>query len=128
MPPTNYDDINELSLEDIRLLVDVCANDSDFLIIDMPCVCDKRTQAIMEGADLILLISDGSSTAEAKLNIFFSQHCVFNDVRHKMHLILNKAAKTLNAKFDTAINLPRVQTDDPISIFKTLSGNTGLDC
>lgn len=128
MPPNNYDDINELTTEDITLLIDACANEMDFLVLDLPSVCDKRTQAIFEIADMILLVSDGSKTTEAKLELFINQHCVFEDNRHKMRLVLNKAATKVDSRFDLAINLPRVQTEDPISIFKTLSGNPGLDC
>jgi len=127
MPPNNYDDINVLTIEDIEALIDVCARNSDFLVIDLPSVCDKRTQAILELVDVILLVSDGSSTTAAKLGLFYSQHCVFSDNKHKMRLVLNKGAQTVDSEFSTAIKLPRVQTVDTVSIFKTLSGNNGLD-
>lgn len=126
-PPNNYDDINELTIDDIKMLIDVCVKDNDFLIIDLPGVCDKRTQAIFEIADSIYVVSDGSASAEAKIDLFCSQHCVFGDNGGKMRLILNKAASKSDSRFEVVITLPRVQTADPVSVFKTLSGNIGLD-
>ena len=49
---------------------------------------------------------------------------VFEDIKHKALLVLNKGAKNLNHGFDKAISLPLVQTSDPISVYKTLSGNS----
>jgi len=127
IPPTNYDDINELTDEDINTLISVCVLDCDFLIIDLPSICDKRTKSILDSANVILIVSDGSKVAEAKINIFCSQHNIFEDNKHKMHLVLNKAGRSTESRFETIITLPMVQTDDPVSIYKTLSGNTGLD-
>jgi len=127
MPPTNYDDINELTIDDIDLLSDVCARDCDFLVIDLPSLCDKRTKSVLDLANLILVVSDGTKTSQAKLNIFCSQHNVFEDNKHKMRLVNNKAGGGTDTRFEATITLPKVQTDDPVSIYKTLSGNNGLD-
>jgi MinD-like ATPase involved in chromosome partitioning or flagellar assembly len=127
MPPNNYDDINELTVEDVIKVINVCAVDCDFLVIDLPSVCDKRTQAIFDVAAVILLVSDGSHSTGAKMNLFCSQHCVFDDNRHKMHLIFNMSASGTDSRFETAARLPRVQTTSAVSIFKALSGNSGLD-
>jgi len=121
--PNNYDDVNELKMEDWKTLVTVCANTSDVVVVDLPSICDWRTQAVLDLADIVFIVSDGSRTAASKLNIFVSQHGVFENIRHKARLISNRGAKLVDPRFDMVIGLPRVQTDDPVSVFKTLSGN-----
>jgi len=123
-PPNNYDDINELTKEDIVALTNNCARVSDVTVVDLPSICDKRVQAVFELADVILLVSDDSKTAVSKLNIFISQHGVYEDIRDKTRLVLNRGSKLDNTCFDKIINLPRVQAGDPVSVFKTLSGNS----
>ena len=123
-PPVNYDDINELRVEDMTGIVNICSRASDVVVVDLPCVCDWRTQAVLDMADTILLVSDGSRTTAAKLNVFISQHSVFENIKSKILLVLNKGAKQADPVFEKAISLPDVQTRDPVIIFKTLSGNS----
>jgi len=122
-PPENYDDINELTKEDMVTLTKVCALTNEVVVVDLPSLCDKRTHAILELADIVLLVSDDSKTAMSKLNIFISQHSVFEDIKHKTRYVSNKGARQADTRFERVISLPRVQTDDPISVYKTLSGN-----
>jgi len=123
-PPVNYDDINELTVEDITGIVNICARASDIVVVDLPCVCDRRTQAVFGLADTVMLVTDGSRTAAAKMNIFSSQHSIFDDIRHKTVPVINKGAKMAGTLFDKAISLPLVQAADPVSVYKTLSGNS----
>ena len=125
-PPNNYDDINELTSEDLVALANVCAAISDVVVIDLPCVCDKRAQAILELADTVLLVTDGSKITESKLGVFMSQHNVFEDIRNKTRLVSNKGAKLSDTRFEAVITLPLVQTNDFVSIYKTLSGNNSF--
>jgi len=123
-PPDNYDDINELRKEDLITLATTCAHVSDMTVVDLPSVCDRRVHAVLDLADIVLLVSDDSKTAASKLNIFISQHGVFEDIKHKTSLVLNRGAKLTDTNFDKIINLPRVQSGDPVSVYKTLSGNS----
>jgi len=123
-PPNNYDDINELTTEDMIALVNICAEASDVTVIDLPCVCDKKTQAILEQADIVLLVFNGRKTAEAKLDVFMSQNSIFEDIRGKTHFVLNDGATSVDDRFEKVIRLPHVQSGDPVSVYKTLSANS----
>ena len=122
IPPENYDDINELTRDDLLAVVKTCSFISDMVVVDLPSVCDKKTQAVLEIADTVLLVADGSKTSAAKFDIFLSQHNVFEDIRPKARLVANKGSKFSDARFERTISLPLVQTADPVSVYKSLSG------
>lgn len=119
--PENYDDINILTANDIEMLIKACATEIDELVVDLSCCCDGRVQEIFNFADTVLVICDPSSTSQAKLKQFIDQHNVIGQIRAKAVLINNKGARTADAGINRAIDLPLVQTTDPISIYKTLS-------
>ncbi|MCL2201828.1 MAG: hypothetical protein FWB75_07660 [Oscillospiraceae bacterium] len=122
-PPNNYDDINELTVEDVTVLTSACARSCDVVVVDLPSMCDKRTKAVLELADKVLIVTDGSKTCSAKLNIFLLQNNVFGDIKHKSELVANKGAKIQDERFEVVVKLPMVQSADPISVYKTLSGS-----
>ena len=123
-PPNNFDDLNELTTQDMVTLATTCASTSDVVVVDLSSSCDNRTKAVLDLADLVLLVTDGSKTTTSKLNIFTSQHSVFEDIRYKTRLVTNKGAMLTDARFETTIRLPNVQSGDPGIVFKTLSGNS----
>jgi len=90
----------------------------------LPSVCDKRTQAVLELADIVLLVSDDSKTAVAKMDVFVSQHSVFEDIKHKTRLVSNRGARLVDSRFGKIISLPRVQSNDPVGVYKSLSGSS----
>ena len=120
--PENYDDINILSVNDIETLINACAAEIDELIIDLSSQCDERVQKIFSIADTILLICDQSTTSQVKLNQFINQHNIFGKIQTKTILVNNKGAKSSETKVNKSIQLPLVQSADPVSVFKTLSG------
>lgn len=90
--PINYDDINVLTEEDVKTIINACATDVDELIIDLPSQCDKKVQQAFELANTVFLVSDQSSTSEAKLKQFINQHSVAQKIQEKSVLVNNKGA------------------------------------
>ena len=119
--PDNYDDINVLSEGDIEILINACTVGTDELIVDLSSQYDNRIRKIFDLADAILLVCDPSSTSKAKLQQFVNQHNIFGQIQSKTILVNNKNAKTTETKIGKTVQLPLVQSTDPISIFKTLS-------
>jgi len=119
--PENYDDISILTANDIEALVNACVVEIDELVIDLSSQCDDKVQRIFELADTVLAVCDTSSTAQAKLRQFLTQHNVFGLIHDKTILVNNKGAKTGGTQVSRAIQLPLVQSADPISVYKTLS-------
>ncbi|GHU93287.1 hypothetical protein FACS1894208_02510 [Clostridia bacterium] len=121
-PPNNYDDMNELTVDDIEALVASASDISDELVIDLPSVCDVRCRKILETADAVYIVTDGSKIASLKLQQFVTQHNLFERVRAKIVLVANKGAKVNDTKFIRTVQLPSVSSNDPVSVYKTLSG------
>ncbi|AZN39936.1 AAA family ATPase [Paenibacillus albus] len=121
-PPSNYDDMNELTVDDIGTLVAAVATHSDELIIDLPNICDERSRKIFEESSVIYLVIDGSKTADSKLQQFITQHNLFERIRSKIILVVNRGANIKNPRFDRTVYLPSVSANDPVSVYKTLSG------
>jgi hypothetical protein len=119
----NYDDLNILTAEDIAALMAACSAGTDELVIDLPCLCDERVRRILDFADRVLLVTDNTTTARAKLRQFMSQHNVFERVRAKTALIANKGAPGGESPVDTVIGLPLVPAGDAVAVYKALSGN-----
>lgn len=124
LPPENYDDMNELTVEDIVVLARACAKGMDELVIDLPSICDKRTRQLMDIADKVLLVTDYSRTAQVKLDQFLTQHNVFERIRAKTMLVANKGAKIVKLPIEVVYSLPYVQSGDTVDVYKTLSGCT----
>ena len=119
--PENYDDINILTSDDIERLIEACASVTDELVIDLPSRCDERIEKVFDFCDTVLLVCDPSVTSQAKLRQFISQHNIFEKIKLKTVIVNNKGANTANVDISRTIQLPLVQSADPISIFKTLS-------
>jgi cellulose biosynthesis protein BcsQ len=121
-PPTNYDDMNELTEEDIEILVAAASENADELIIDLPSVCDERRRRVFEKADTVFLVADGGKTSLSKLQQFTAQHNLFEKIRAKTVLIANKGARVNDTRYSRTVNLPAVSSADPVTVYKTLSG------
>jgi len=119
--PENFDDMNILSENDVATLITVCAGETDELVIDLSSVCDERTRRVFELADSVLLVTDNSTTAQAKYAQFASQHNVFERIRGKAALVANRGAALGEALTDTVIALPRVQSADATVVYMTLA-------
>jgi len=121
--PENYDDINVLTTEDVEKLINACATEIDELVIDLSSQIDERVVKIFSMADKVLLVADPSKSSQAKTQQFISQHNVFGQVQPKTVLVNNKGANLPEERIDKTVILPLVQTNDPVSVFKALSGN-----
>lgn len=90
--PNNYDDINIINETEIDTLINLIMQSGicDKLIIDLSSLADKKTRKILERADNVLLVTDQSQTARQKLAQFSSQYNIFEKIRNKTTLIINK--------------------------------------
>lgn len=120
--PENYDDMNILNAKDIETLINACATETDELVVDLSSQCDERIQKAFDIADTIFLVCDASSRCQVKLAQFINQHNVFGRIQEKLVLVNNKGAKIMDANISKTVNLPQIQSYDPVSVFKTLSG------
>jgi len=121
--PENYDDINVLTKEDIETLINACAADIDELVVDLSSQIDERVVKTFSMADKVLIIADPSKASQVKTQQFICQHDVFGQIEAKAILVNNKGANSAEERISRTVMLPLVQTNDPISVFKTLSGN-----
>jgi len=121
--PENFDDMCALSAENIAELTTVCAGVTEELVIDMSCVCDRKTRKVFELADKVLLVTDHTTTAELKLFQFASQHTVLESIKEKALLVANKGANSSQKIVSEALCLPLVKSSDPASVYKALSGS-----
>ena len=120
--PDNYDDMSILSSEIVHELITSCAKLADELIIDLSCACDTKVKKAFELAGRILIVSDGTTTAEAKITQFIIQNNIHESIKEKVTFVANKDAVINRSKNDMVISLPLVQSNDAIYICKALSG------
>jgi len=118
--PDNYDDMCILSNENINELIKSCAELADELVIDLSCVCDARTRQVFEIADKVLIVTEPSISAGAKLAQFASQNNVFESIREKVTLVANKGAVINDPFADSVISFPFVQSSD-VAVIQALS-------
>ena len=121
--PENFDDMNILSMHDITVLINACAEVADELVIDMSCTCDERNCHVFELADRIFLVTDASVTTQVKLRQFASQHNVFESISAKSALVANRGAAISDPLVGSLISLPLVQSADASAVYKILSDN-----
>ena len=119
--PKNYDDVNILSIDDTQALISACRAVADELVVDMSSVCNKRVWQVFELADNILLVTDNSVSARAKLDQFTTQHTIFQQIKAKTILVANKNANVPELFTDFSISLPHIESDDASAVFLTLS-------
>jgi MinD-like ATPase involved in chromosome partitioning or flagellar assembly len=110
-----------LTASDIETLILACATGIDELVIDLSSQCDERVQKIFQLSDTVLIICDPSSTSQAKLAQFINQHNVFGQIWEKAVLVNNKGARKTETFTIKSIQLPFLQSPDPVSVFKSLS-------
>ena len=109
--------------DDIEVLINACSQGVDELVIDLSSQIDERINKIFDIADMILLVCDSTSTSQNKMKQFVTQHNLYGKIQNKVTYVNNKGAKTIEGiDIDRVVSLPLVQTTDPISIYKTLSG------
>ncbi len=119
--PNNYDDINILSPDDIEIIINSCCTDFDELIIDLSSNCNKNVEKVFEMADYVFMVSDGTRTSKNKIQQFLTQHNVAANIESKLIMISNKGSKVDNINISNVINLPLIQTQDPIAAYKSLA-------
>lgn len=97
------------------------AADEDELVVDLGTGFDRRTAALLELADTILLTLDGSRLCRTKWEMFRTQHELYGKLREKTVLVANRSSRYDAALTASAVRLPLVKSDDPVVVYKTLS-------
>ena len=123
--PQNYDDMNVITEENINQILTSIANANicDELIIDLPSIADKKTIQVFEKSDSIFLVTDFSQTAQQKMSQFVNQHNIFEEIRSKVTLIINKNGndKTKIDGIDKNIKLPFINLIDGYALCENLA-------
>lgn len=119
--PDNYEDISLLAEEDVVRLANAAAADTDELVIDLGAGFDRKTAALLELADTILLIVDGSRLCRTKWEEFRTQHELYDRFREKTVLTANRGSRYDAALAASLVSLPLVKSEDPVVVYKTLS-------
>lgn len=119
--PDNYDDIAVLTDEDALCLINACAAAVDEVVVDLGSVWDEKISAILERADTVFVVVDGSRSGQAKWKQFCEQHNMLERLREKLVLVANRGAQSGGAENIPVIRLPLVRSEDPIVVYKTLS-------
>jgi cellulose biosynthesis protein BcsQ len=119
--PENFDDICILSSENIQDLITACSELTDELVIDLSCVCDARTRKILEIAGKVMIVTEPTEVAEAKLNQFISQNNVYETIKEKTLIVANKGATRTEVLSGQVATLPYVESNDAAVVCKVLS-------
>lgn len=119
--PTNYDDINALTYEDMSELINGAAQSMDEIVLDLPSSCDARYAGLMRLADRILVVLDSSQRCQAKWEQFQEQNDIFELIQEKITLVGNMGAQPKGSGSIPIIQLPYIRSDNPISVYKNLS-------
>lgn len=118
--PTNYDDIYELTVDDVEVLLKGCASGLDELVVDLSNEWNCKIERIFEVADGVMVVLDG--TKSAKWNQFVNQHNVYGLIKDKLKIVVNRGDRPGKAVPGVSVSLPCVQSNDPVVVYKTLSG------
>lgn len=121
--PRNYDDINVLNDEHIEKLISSCANFVDIVVVDLSSQCDSKTRKIFECSDEIYIVNDSSIQNDERIDMFVKQNNVVAKNKHKIKHVNNKVTSKQTAMNDNVINIPYVQAQNPVLVYKTLSAS-----
>ena len=103
--------------------MDGCAKGVDELVIDLSSVCNEKICKILDFANQIFIVLDGSRTGSAKWSQFQTQNNVYEQIRSKVILVGNKGATLDASAVNGLVSLPFVQPSDPVAVYKTLSAS-----
>lgn len=120
--PNNYDDIAILGEEDVAELLESCAEGADEVIVDLGSYYSKPVRKALLLADQVFLVMNGTPVCHAKCEQFRTQHSLYAEIQEKITVVANLGARIAIAEGETVLRLPNVETDDSVSIFRTLSG------
>lgn len=119
--PDNYDDMNVLSADDTELLARRVAACTERLVIDTAGGYDEKQLRLLDMANEVLLVVDGSKVGRVKLSQFCEQNDLFKRIQKKTVLVANKGADTSCLPGTDAVALPWVNAKEPSLVYKTLS-------
>ena len=117
----NYDDMNILTPEDVVRLLEGCAANADEVVVDLGSACDGRTRKILDLADQVWLVGDGSMVCRAKCHQFRTQHDVYGEIAPKLTVVANRGARNVALPEERELSLPKVNADDPAAVYRALA-------
>lgn len=119
--PDNYDDMNILTVDDVKEVLAICSKQCDELVVDLSSCCDEKVKYILENADHMLAVIDSTTTSMVKWSQFRTQSNLFDKLKTKIVLIANKGAVYNGEDVKKVYQFPTIKTDDAIAVYKTLS-------
>lgn len=119
--PDNYEDIAILTGEDAVRMAGAAAMESEELIVDLGSVYDQKTAALLEMADSVLFVLDGSKPCRVKWEQFQTQQELYEKLQRKGILVINRGGRYVGPAPMPCVNLPQVRSEDPCVVYKTLS-------
>ncbi|MCL2628052.1 MAG: hypothetical protein FWD44_05050 [Oscillospiraceae bacterium] len=125
--PDNFDDMCILSPDNIHELVTNCADITEELIVDLSSICDKCTRQVFELADRVLIVTDNTDTAHHKIMQFVAQSNVYESIKDKIILALNKGALPSMEISQKKVSLPQINSTDTKYIYKVLAQQMVLE-
>lgn len=122
--PDNYDDMNILTAQDLKRLVEASGQGADEVVVDLSAVCDQRVRELLDCSDRILAVLDGSRVSWTKWKQFREQNNVYGQLLPKLTVVANKGARPELVQGERGVSLPYVKSDDPVTVYKTLSASS----
>ena len=107
--------------EDVARLLEGCAANADEVVVDLGSACDGRTRKILELADQVWLVGDGSMVCRAKCHQFRTQHDVYGEIAPKLTVVANRGARNVALPEERELSLPKVHADDPAAVYRALA-------
>ena len=124
--PDNYDDMNLLTPQDLKRLAEACGQGVDEVVLDLPAVCDQRVRELLDCAGQIYVVLDGSRIGWSKWKQFRDQNNVYGQLLPKLVLVANKGCRPEEVRGERTVSLPYVKSDDPVTVYKTLSASSSF--
>ena len=113
--------MNILTEDDMKALIEGCAAGADEVAVDLGSSCGPLTRRVLELADRVLLVADGSAVCRAKLDQFRTQHNLYPAIAGKLTVAANRGARNAAAQGEQTLSLPRVDSADPAEVCRILA-------
>ena len=103
------------------VLVQIVLQGIAHVVVDMGSTFDKKVQRVMEMADQVLLVTDGTETSRVKCNQFRTQHNMYLQLKEKLIVVANRGDKRAAAADEKCIVLPKENSSNPKVLYKMLA-------
>ncbi len=91
LAPASPQQAESVTADQIRLILQAMVNNFDYIFVDLPNSFDERTLAIMDYADLIMLVLLNELTSLKNTRLFLEVADLLGYEKEKVRLVLNRA-------------------------------------